>query len=186
MPLNKESIGNAGNTATIQYRAFEHLRDEYELVFNDDGKAEAGDLVCLKDIDESTIKLTLVHCKGAVDARVSANIDNFYFVCGQAQKCITKKHKGVERPARDLKRREAQWTSTGNTRFLKGGQRELSDFKEKARKSEVEFEVVLVQPGASVATVTVPILQLLATAELFLKKTTDANFRVVLNTSGIE
>ncbi|MDQ4419036.1 DEAD/DEAH box helicase family protein [Sphingobium sp. DEHP117] len=181
VPLNKESIGKGGDKATIQYRAFEHVRDEYDLVFNDDGKAEAGDLVCLRDIDESTIKLTLVHCKGAIGGSISAVIENFYFLCGQAQKCITKKHKGVERLARDLRRREAQWTASGHTRFLKGGQRELSYFKEKARKSRLQFEVVLVQPGASVNSVTVPILQLLATTELFLKKTTDADFRVILN-----
>ena len=90
----------------------------------------------------------------------------------------------VERLAKDLKRREAQWAANGATRFLKGGQRELSYFKEKSRKSKVEFEVVLVQPGASVDSVTVPILQLLATTELFLKKTTDANFRVVLNAAS--
>lgn len=160
------------------------MRDEYDLIFNDDGKAEAGDLVCLKDVDESTMKLTLVHCKGAIGARVSGSIENFYFLCGQAQKCITKKHKGVERLAKDLKRREAQWAASGATRFLKGGQRELSYFKEKSRKSKVEFEVVLVQPGASTDSVTVPILQLLATTELFLKKTTDANFRVVLNAAS--
>ena len=41
------------------------------------------------------------------------------------------------------------------------------------------------QPGASAATVTVPILQLLATTELFLKKTTDASFRVVINAAGV-
>lgn len=186
VPLNKESTGKAGDTATIQYRAFEHVRDEYDLVFNDDGKAEAGDLVCLKDIDQSTIKLTLVHCKGAIGGRISALIDNFYFLCGQAQKCITKKHKGIERLVRDLRRREAQWTAAGSTRFLKGGQRELSYFKEKARKSRVEFEVVLVQPGAHADSVTVPILQLLATTELFLKKTTDAKFRVVLNSATVD
>jgi superfamily II DNA or RNA helicase len=184
IPLNNESIGKAGDAATIQYRTFEQLRDEYDLIFNDDGKAEAGDLVCLKDVDESTIKLTLVHCKGAIGARVSGSIENFYFLCGQAQKCITKKHKGVERLAKDLKRREAQWTASGATRFLKGGQRELSYFKEKSRKSKIEFEVVLVQPGASADSVTVPILQLLATTELFLKKTTDADFRVVLNAAS--
>ena len=186
VPLNKESIGKAGDTATIQYRAFEHVREEYDLVFNDDGKAEAADLVCLKDIDESTIKLTLVHCKGAIGGRVSHLIENFYVVCGQAQKCITKKHKGVERLVKDLKRREAQWTATGNTRFLKGGQRELSYFKEKARKSRVEFEVVLVQPGAKADSLTEPILQLLATTELFLKKTTDASFRVIVNAGGAD
>lgn len=184
IPLNNESIGKSGDAATIQYRAFEQLRDEYDLIFNDDGKAEAGDLVCLKNVDESTIKLTLVHCKGAMGGRVSGSIENFYFVCGQAQKCITKKHKGIERLTKDLKRREAQWTASGATRFLKGGQRELSYFKEKSRKSKVKFEVVIVQPGASLDSMTVPILQLIATTELFLKKTTDANFRVVINAAS--
>lgn len=184
IPLNSESMGKVGDVATIQYRAFEELRDEYDLIFNDDGKAEAGDLVCLKDINETTIKLGLVHCKGAIGARISGSIENFYFLCGQAQKCITKKHKGVERLANDLKRREAQWAASGATRFLKGGQRELSYFKERSRKSKVEFEVVLVQPGASADSVTVPILQLLATTELFLRKTTDANCRIVLNAAS--
>jgi superfamily II DNA or RNA helicase len=181
IPLNNESIGKGGNRATIQYRAFEHLRDEYPLIFNDDGKGEAGDLVCLRDIDETTIKLTLVHCKGAIGGRVSGSIENFYFICGQAQKCITKKHKGVERLARDLRKREGQWNASGATRFLKGGLRELAYFKEKARKSKVDFEVIIVQPGANPESVTSSILQLLATTESFLKKTTDANFRVVLS-----
>ncbi|MGW9332512.1 hypothetical protein [Bosea sp. NPDC055594] len=82
---------------------------------------------------------------------------------------------------KSLKRREAQWTATGSTRFLKGGQRELSYFKEKTRRLRVEFEVVLEQPGAHADSVTVRILQLLATTKLFLKKTTNAKFRVILN-----
>jgi superfamily II DNA or RNA helicase len=181
VPLNKESIGKGGDTATIQYRTFENLQDEFDLIFNDDGKAEAGDLVCLKDIDESTIRLTLVHCKGAIGGVVSTRIENFYYLCGQAQKCITKKHKGIERLAKDLTRREKQWAASGATRFLKGGPRDLAYFRDKSRKSKVEFEVILVQPGASVGSVTESSLQLLATTELFLKKTTDASFRVVLN-----
>lgn len=32
--------------------------------------------MCLKDIDENTIKLMLVHCKGASGGRVSAVIDS--------------------------------------------------------------------------------------------------------------
>lgn len=44
----------------------ESVENEFDVVFNDDGKGEAGDLVCLKDIDDNTIKLCLVHCKGAI------------------------------------------------------------------------------------------------------------------------
>ncbi|WP_434730624.1 DEAD/DEAH box helicase [Rhizobium binae] len=181
IPLNSESMGKAGNTQTIQYRAFEHIHDEYGLILNDDGPGEAGDLVCFKDVDETTTKLTLVHCKGAIGARVSGIIDNFYVVCGQAQKCISTKHKGIAKLVSVLQRRERLWAASGSTRFLKGGHREMAYFREKARKSKVEFEVILVQPGASVETVSDDILRLIATTDLFLKKTTEATFRIVVN-----
>lgn len=74
--------------------------------------------------------------------------------------------------------------TSGATRFLKRGQKELAYFKEKSRESRVEFEVVIIQPGASKDSVTIPILQLLGTTELFLKKTTDAHFRVALNSTS--
>jgi hypothetical protein len=57
----------------------------------------------------------------------------------------------------------------------------MAYFREKARKSKVQIEVILVQPGASVDTVSDDILRLIATTELFLKKTTEATFRVVVN-----
>jgi hypothetical protein len=47
-------------------------------------------------------------------------------------------------------------------------------FKENARRTKADLEVVLVQPGASAETVTPEILRLLATTELFLTKTTQA------------
>ena len=57
----------------------------------------------------------------------------------------------------------------------------LSYFKEKARRSKVDFEVVLVQPGATAETVTQDILRFLATTELFPTKPTQARFRVVVS-----
>lgn len=57
----------------------------------------------------------------------------------------------------------------------------LSYFKEKARRTKVDFEVMLVQPGATVDTMTPDIMRLLATTELFLIKTTQAHFRVVVS-----
>ena len=109
IPLNRESMGERGDTNTIQYRSFINLEGEYELIFNDDGHGEAADLVCFKDVDDSTVGLTLVHCKGAHQARISADIRNFYIVCGQAQKCITAKHGGIPRLINDLKKRQALW-----------------------------------------------------------------------------
>lgn len=181
IPLNDESIHKAGNQATVQFRAFENLRDEFDLVFNDDGCGEAADLVCLKNVDAETIRLCLVHCKGAHQGRVSQDIRNFYTVCGQAQKSVTAKHAGIPTLVHDLKARQDAWVREGNTRFLKGDIKQLYYFKEKARKAKLEFEMILVQPGASIRTVTDDILRLLATTELYVEKTTQAKFRVVIS-----
>jgi superfamily II DNA or RNA helicase len=181
IPLNKESMHKAGDQATIQYRTAERLKPEYEVVFNDDGCGEAADLVCLKDVDEETIKLCLVHCKGAHGGHVSQDITNFYTVCGQAQKSITAKHAGLPTLYRDLKRRHETWARVGANRFLKGDMKHLAYFKEKARRAKIEFEMILVQPGGSIATITDDALRLLATTELYLFKTTQAKLRVVIS-----
>lgn len=180
IPLNRESMNRAGDRDTIQYRAFQHIEDEFDLIFNDDGHGEAADLVALKDTGDD-IRLCLIHCKNAHGGRISADIRNFYTLCGQAQKSMAVKHGGLPRLYVDLKRRHETWSKQGASRFLKGDMKLLSYFKEKARRAKVDFEVVLVQPGATAETVTPDILRLLATTELFLTKTTQARFRVVVS-----
>lgn len=181
IPLNKESMHKTADRNTIQYRSFETIAAEHDLIFNDDGPGEAADLVCLKDLGESRIRLTLVHCKNAHEGRVSGDIRNFYTICGQAQKSIAVKHGGVPTLYHDLKRRQEQWHKQGATRFLKGDMKLLSYFKEKARRSALDFEVVIVQPGASANAITSDALRLLATTELFLTKTTEAKLRVIVS-----
>ncbi|MBS3651005.1 DEAD/DEAH box helicase family protein [Pseudaminobacter sp. 19-2017] len=179
--LNKESMHKAGDQKTIQYRTFEQLKGEFDVIFNDDGHGEAADLVCLKDLNDNTIRLCLVHCKGAHEARVSQDIRNFYIVCGQAQKSVVAKHAGLPTLYHDLKRRQETWAREGHNRFLKGEIKDLSYFKEKSRRARLEFEMILVQPGGSVSSITNDALRLLATTELYLLKTTQAKFRVVLS-----
>lgn len=123
----------------------------------------------------------MVHCKGAIGGQISGEIDNFYTVCGQAQKSITVKYLGMTHLYNDLKRRHETWVREGHTRFLKGDIKQLSYFKEKARRSKLQFEVVIVQPGGSKASLSPDILKLLATTELFLKKTTQGDLRVVVS-----
>jgi hypothetical protein len=59
--------------------------------------------------------------------------------------------------------------------------KQLSYFREKARRAKISFEVILIQPGASVATITDESLRLLATTELYLVKTTEAVVRFILS-----
>jgi hypothetical protein len=116
IPLNKESMHKACDPATIQYRAFERLQANYDVVFNDDGCGEAADLICLTETDDTTIRLCLVHCKGAHDGRISRDIRNLYTVCGQAQKSVAVKHAGIQRLYQDLRRRQEIWVREGASR----------------------------------------------------------------------
>ncbi len=181
IPLNQESMHKGADRNTIQYRAFEQLAHEFDLVFNDDGSGEAADLVCLRDIDEATICLCLVHCKGAHGAQVSGDIRNFYTVCGQAQKSVAVKHAGMNTLYHDLKRRHDIWAREGASRFLKGDLKQLVYFKEKARRATVTFEMILIQPGASARAIPTDALRLLGTTELYLRKTAQADLRVILS-----
>ena len=183
IPLNRESMGKARAVDTIQYRTFERIADEFPLIFNDDGSGEAGDLVALKDISETEIGLTLIHCKNAVGGVVSSDIRNLYTVCGQAQKSISVKHGGVKKLSLDLRRRHQIWANDGSSRLLKGDLKTLAYFVEKARKAHVKFEVVIVQPGLSRSSLTPDTAKLLGTTELFLKRTTEAEFRLVGSSS---
>ncbi|MBL9177225.1 MAG: DEAD/DEAH box helicase family protein [Verrucomicrobiaceae bacterium] len=179
--LTRESMHKARDKETIQYFTLQQIEAEHDLIFNDDGSGEAADLVCIKDVDESKIRLTLVHCKGAHEGRVSQDIRNFYTLCGQAQKSIVAKHAGVQSLYFDLKNREERWRREGYSRFLKGDMKDLTFFKEKSRRSALEFEMLLVQPGASIATITDDALRLLATTELYVSKTTQAKIRVIIS-----
>lgn len=50
---------------------------------------------------------------------------------------------------RDLKRRHETWAREGATRFVKGDMKKLSYFKEKARRSKLDFEMILVHVSDS-------------------------------------
>ena len=115
--------------------------------------------------------LCLVHCKNAHEAKVTKDIRHFYVLCGQAQKCVTTKHRGMARLYHDLKRRHELWAKGGHSRFLKGDIKQLAYFRDKSRRATVELELIIVQPGSSAADPNDDALLLLGTTELYLKKT---------------
>lgn len=177
--LNRESMGKQNKQDTVQYRTFEKLEGEFDLIFNDDGAGEAADLVGFKDVSNDEIQLTLIHCKNAKGAKTSGQIENLYTVCGQAQKSITVKHEGLVKLAKSLRSRHERWAKQGASRLLKGDWKTLSYFVEKSRKTRVSFQVIIVQPSVNEKTYSASMAKILANTELFLKRTTEANFRFV-------
>lgn len=176
--IKKESMGYARVQDSIQWRYFQHISDDYDVVINDDGSGEAADLVALKVLDKEIV-LTLVHCKYSSDKNPGKRLKDLYEVCGQAQRCIRWKHLNFNYLYQHIKRRQDQWRNRGYSRFLKGEIEELASIKNRSRTTPIKFQVIIVQPGLSLGDVSAEGLKLLGGASLYIKKTTMADVVVV-------
>ncbi len=178
--ITKESQGKDRNPNTIQYQVIQSILDEYDIVINDDDKGEAADIIAVRNNPSTeTYTFHLFHCKFSHTENPGADIRNMYEVCGQAQKSVKWKHRGIEGFVEHLKPREEKWTRTGHTRFIKGNLVDLVSIKRISKYSKMEFKMTIVQPGLSKAVATEHIAQLLASTESYVLKTTRAQLEVI-------
>lgn len=176
--IRSESMGKDSNQNSIQWRWFSETQHNYDVVINDDGKGESADLVGLKNFD-NYISLTLIHCKFSSSDMPGHRLSDLYEVCGQAQRCIRWKHRGMLKLYDHIKHRENQWTKINSTRFLKGTINDLSAIKSRSSKFPIKLTVVIVQPGLRVSEANEECLKLLGSTELYIKKTTLGELIVV-------
>jgi hypothetical protein len=179
--ISQESLWKGGKRRpnSIQGRAADHFREGgFELIFDDDHKGEAADLVCMKEEDES-IRLALVHCKFSGDADPGKRISDVVEVCSQAVRSA----KWVWR-FRDLCRhitvREKRLRKPNRTsRFLAGEAKTLNQFLRMSRFKDVRAEIVIVQPGLSQGSCSAEQMSVLAAADSFLTETVGVHLDVV-------
>jgi len=177
--IQVESLGKDNKTNSIQYKIAQLFKDEYEIIFNDDASGEAADIVALRQESKDSYKLHLIHCKFSSKPKPGSRINDFYALCGQAQKCIRWKHNGMEYLTNHIKKREEAWQKDKNTRFIKGNMRDLNKLKKFSRfATNFIFEVSIVQPGLSKKAISDDIIQLLGSTEDYLLKTSGATFNV--------
>lgn len=175
-----ESIGKANRTNSIQYKISQQIKDDYEVIFNDDNSGEAADIIALRRENNDSFTLHLIHCKFSSSNKPGARVDDFYTVCGQAQKCIRWKHNGMDYLSEHMKKREQQWQKGKKTRFIKGNMSDLNRLRKFSRYAvEFNFEVSIVQPGLLKKSVSDDIIQLLGSTEDYLLKTAGAKFNVI-------
>lgn len=176
--IRSESMGYESKADSVQYRSFEEIRDDYDVIINDDGSGEAADLVAFKVIDDEIV-LSLIHCKYSSGDTAGARVSDLYEVCGQAQRSIHWKHAGMEHLYKHVIRREKPWGEKGYSRFLKGTIRDLNTIKNRARTSKLRLEIAIVQPGLSVEKINDELLKLLGCTASYIKKTTQADLLVI-------
>ena len=174
--LNAESMDWPHKENSIQYFVWQKIRDQYELIFDDDGSGEIADLIGVNQ-DAKTIFVNLYHLKFAEDGKVSKRISNFYEVCGQAQKSLKWKN-GDKDIFRRLIERVAN-TEKGENRILKGDLEALRQLSQDAcLVKKIVVNLHIVQPGLSKADAPADILQLLGVVKSYAYEVCNASLSV--------
>lgn len=174
--LSVESMDFPRKQNSIQYYIWQTIKDDYEFVFDDDGSGEVADLVAVNQ-DVDVIYVDLYHLKFAHDGQLSARIDNFYEVCGQAQKSLKWKDAEMNLFHRLIKR--TQTTEKGVNRILKGDMEMLQQLSlDAAVTKRVKVNLHIVQPGLSKGNTPVDILQLLGVVKNYAFEVCNAELKV--------
>lgn len=182
--LRKESQGvNPIITDSIQYKVIQNLLDnDFDIIYDDDGSGEIADVITIKENDDK-IKVQFYHIKYAKDGIVNTRIDNFYDVCGQAQKSINWKHKkGLEFFEHLLRRKTKVRHGNERSRLEKGTESDLERLMMIAKnRKPMEFEIFIIQPSLSKQNTTENIMTLLGVTENYLKEVGDIDLNVIVN-----
>ncbi len=182
--LRKESQGiDPIQIDSIQYKVIQNLRrDDFDIVYDDDGSGEIADVITIKE-NEQEIKVQFYHIKYAKDGTISTRVDNFYEVCGQAQKSINWKHKkGIEFFEHLLRRKTKVRQGVEKSRIEKGTESDLERLMLIAKnRKPMEFEIFIVQPGLSKQNSSESIMTLLGVTENYLKEVGGIDLKVIVN-----
>jgi superfamily II DNA or RNA helicase len=178
--LRKESQGVIPYVQdSIQYYFIDKIKDSFEVVYDDDGSGEIADIVAINDF-ERHMDIHLYHLKYAKGGRVGNDIDNFYQVCGQAQKSLNWKHREGRHFFDHLLRRIDK-TESGVTcsRLVKGTEDQLETLLSAAKwTKEMRFHIYIVQPSLSKSDASESILLLLGNTHHYLHTVGNVELKV--------
>ncbi len=164
---------------SIQYYFIEKIKDDFQIIYDDDGKGEIADIIGINDSD-TVIDIHLYHLKYAKNGVVSNDIDNFYQVCGQAEKSLKWKHKDGREFFNHLFKRKTK-TLGGNScsRIVKGTEDDLENLLKQAKWTKaMRFHIYIVQPSLSKANPSNDILLLLGNVQHYLATVGNIELKV--------
>ena len=178
--LNKESQGIYPYvTDSIQYYFINKIRNDFQIIYDDDGSGEIADVIGINDSDKQ-IDIHLYHLKFAKGGIANKNIDNFYQVCGQAQKSLRWKHrKGKDFFNHLLKRKTKSKGGKSCSRLIKGTEEQLELLLTAAKwTKEMKFNIYIVQPSLKKVDPSNDILLLLGNTQYYLQTIGNVNLIV--------
>ncbi|MGX1101524.1 superfamily II DNA or RNA helicase [Amorphus sp. MBR-141] len=180
--LRKESQGQDKSPDSIQRHVIERILagefGDFDVVFDGDGTGEVADIVGLVRIGEK-LRVLLVHCKHSAKSTPGARIDDFYAVCGQAQKSVHWRENPRKLLKHLLHQEELRLKSGGPSRFERGGRRNIQKLISSCRELSFAYEVAIVQPGLSKVKLAPAFLDVLGATETFLQETFSIPLQVI-------
>lgn len=182
--LSKEAQGILPlKTDSIQYKVIQELQAaDFDIIYDDDYSGEIADIITIKE-SPTEINVQFYHLKFAKDGLVNTRVDNFYEVCGQAQKSIHWKHKSGLEFFQHMLRREIK-TRNGDerSRLEKGTRPDVERLLSIAKnRKPMNFEIFIVQPSLSKQNVSESIMTLLGVTANYLKEVGDIELKVIVN-----
>jgi superfamily II DNA or RNA helicase len=164
---------------SIQFYFIDKIKDDFQIIYDDDGKGEIADIIGINDSD-TVIDIHLFHLKYAKNGVVDNDIDNFYQVCGQAQKSLKWKHKAGRDFFNHLFKRKTK-TLRGNScsRIIKGTEDDLENLLNQAKWTKaMRFHIYIVQPSLSKINPSNDILLLLGNVQHYLATVGNVELKV--------
>lgn len=180
--LSKESQGEFPfETDSIQYKFAQELKKRFDIVYDDDGSGEIADLIGI-NIEQFTYDIHLYHLKFAIGGKLSSRIDNFYAVCGQAEKSLKWCESEYKKKFADrLLARINGHNNNRSSRLLKGTEEDLYSMRQQISwEKEIKMHINIVQPSLSKAKANEApdILNLLGVVDEYLKDFGNVEFNV--------
>ena len=129
------------------------------IVYYDHGTGEVADFVAIEEVQGRLI-IRLYHCKGATGNAPGHRLGDVYEIAGQAVKSVRWALK--QRILTNIRRRFTQ--NIGGHRFIRGSLDQLENLLQGATPAQIDFEVIVVQPGLKKAGLPAELSNVLAAA----------------------
>lgn len=178
--ISKESQWRDGakDNGTVQGKVLrEYIQKGFDIVFDDDDKGEAADVICFKE-NAQHIDLVMLHCKYSNSVNPGSRLKDVVEVASQAirsNKWIWK----YQNLFAHIKTRESKSKRGRLTRFESGDLRYLESLRKTAKYKEIKAEIIIVQPGIAKNEVTDEQMRILSAASSYILDTVGLHLKVI-------
>lgn len=172
-------------TNSIQYHTIQQLKNDYDLVFDDDGAGEIADIVAIKNIDDKELIIDLFHCKYCSKkdgvAKAGARVSDVYEVIGQAAKSVKWFRDKEKLIIRLMDRERKRLQQNKPSRIDKGRYENLIHLAKVARYSSFKLGVAIVQPAISKAVISDDQRSIIGSTAAYIDEISGVKLRVITN-----